>query len=188
MKQPDVIVDGTEDGEGMIVRYRTTGGTDIFGLGIPNIHSNLDWDLGPTWCYLICGQKTVLIDTGRFGNFDVLKKLLESVNKEFSGLDIIITTHGHEDHDGNLPEVSSVARPEIWAHPIYRQMIAYHTHIDDGARHPELPGSCRSCILPEKFYSQCLPYHQKRSLLRVDFEIDDPAVSPVEGLRLVDVG
>ncbi|MDY6912130.1 MAG: MBL fold metallo-hydrolase, partial [Chloroflexota bacterium] len=185
MKQLVLIVNGTEDGEGMVVHHRTSGGTDIFGLGVPNIHSNLDWDLGPTWCYLICAQKTVLIDTGRFGNFDVLKNLLKSVDKEISDLDVVIPTHSHEDHDGNLPEVSFVAKPEIWAHPIYRKMICYHTNIDDGATHPELPGSCRSCILPEKFYRQCLPYHQKRSLLRVDFEIDDSVVSSVDGLRFI---
>ena len=185
MKQPDVIVNGTEDGEGMIVHYRTAEGTDIFGLGIPNIHSNLDWDLGPTWCYLICGQKTVLIDTGRFGNFDVLKNLLKGVDKELVDLDIIITTHSHEDHDGNLPEVLGVTQQELWAHPIYQQMIRYHTDIDDGARHPELPGSCRSCILPEKFHRQCIPYHQKRSLLKVDFEIDDSIVSPVDSFRFL---
>ena len=60
MDVPEIIVSGKENGEGMLVRYRTARDVDIFGfgLGMPNIYSDTDWDLGPTWCYLVLGNKT----------------------------------------------------------------------------------------------------------------------------------
>jgi len=172
MKTPEIIISGKRNGEGMVVRYQTIRGTDIFGLGIPNIYLNADWDLGPTWCYLIVGRKTSLIDTGRFGNYAILESMLKSIGKAFPDLDRIILTHSHEDHDGNIAEIFPSVQGELWAHSIYREMISYHSCVTDGARHPELPGSCRQCIMPEKIYSHCLQYHRRRSLLDIDFAID----------------
>jgi len=172
VKRPEIIISGKSNGEEMIVRYQTMRGTDVFGLGVPNIYLNADWDLGPTWCYLIAGRKTSLIDTGRYGNYAVLESMLKVIGKAFSDIDRIILTHSHEDHDGNIAEILPSVQGELWAHPIYRQMISYHSDISDGAKHPELPGSCRQCIMPEKIYSHCLPYHQRRSLLNIDFTIE----------------
>jgi len=169
----------------MVIRYQTTKGTDIFGLGIPNIYMDTDWDLGPTWCYLVLGHKTTLIDTGRLGNLQVFGTLLKSVGKQFSDIDRVIITHSHEDHDGNLAEIISAAQAELWAHEIYRQMISYHPDIKDGAKHPELPGSCRFCPMPEKFHKNCLPFQKRRSLLNIDFDIKDGQTLADDGLGFV---
>ncbi len=185
MKKPDVIVKGKDNGESMVIHYKTNKGTDIFGLAIPNVYADTDWDLGPTWCYLILGKKTTLIDTGRFGNFEVFESLLKSIGKGFSNIDRIIITHSHEDHDGNVAEIISVTPAELWAHTIYPQMISYHPHVKDGALHPELPGSCRLCPMPETFYRNCLPYHQKRSSLKVDLTIRDGQRLPDEDLSFL---
>jgi len=185
MKTPDVIVKGKDNGEGMVIHYKTTKGADVFGLAIPNIYADADWDLGPTWCYLILGKKTTLIDTGRPGNFEVFESLLKSIGKGFSNIDRIVVTHSHEDHDGNVAEIVSATQAELWAHTIYCQMISYHPHIKDGALHPELPGSCRLCRMPEIIYKNCLPYHKKRSSLKVDFTIKDDQRLPDEDLGFV---
>jgi hypothetical protein len=76
MKPPEIIITGKDNGECMVVHYRTAHGTDVFGMGVPNIYSSTDWDLGPTWCYLVFGDKTTLVDTGRRGNVEVLDNLL----------------------------------------------------------------------------------------------------------------
>jgi len=185
MKTPDVIFPGADNGEGMIVHHKTAKGTDIYGLATPNIYVDTEWDLGPTWCYLIMCKKTTIIDTGRFENFDVVKNMLRSIDKDLSIIKRVIITHGHEDHDGNLAEIIASTGAELWAHALYPQMISYYPHIEDGARHPELPGSCRLCPMPEKFYRQCLPYHQKRSLLNLDFPIEDNQTLPEDGFRFI---
>ena len=169
----------------MVTRYQTTKGTEVFGLAMPNIYTTTDWDLGPTWCYLIVGKKTTLIDTGRFGNLEFFQTLLKSIGKEITDIDRVIPTHCHEDHDGNLPEIISASGAQLWAHQIYSRMISYYPHIEDGAIHPELPGSCRTCIMPEEFYSNCLPYHKKRSLLSIDFFIEDDQVLPGDDLSFL---
>jgi len=185
METPDVIVWGKDNGEGMVTRYKTTRGTDVFGLAMPNIYTSTDWDLGPTWCYLIIGKKTTLIDTGRFGNLEFFKTLLKSIGKQITDINRVIPTHCHEDHDGNLAEIISSSGAELWAHAIYGRMISYHPDIKDGAIHPELPGSCRLCIMPEGFYKTCLPYHKKRSFLNIDFFIEDGQVLPDDDLSFV---
>ena len=184
MKTPEILVKGKDNGEGMVIRYRTSRGTDVYGLAIPNIFMDADWDLGPTWCYLITKGRTTLIDTGRFGNFEVFVNLLKSIGKKPSDIDRIIITHSHEDHDGNLAEVQQAAQSELWAHSIYRSMIGYHPKVKSG-RYPDLPGSCRFCAMPEKHHQQCLPYHQKRSTLSVAVDIHDDQTLPGDGLTFV---
>jgi len=182
MKTPEIINDGKSNGEGMVIHYKTSRGTDIFGLAIPNIYANDDWDLGPTWCYLIAGHKTTLIDTGRLGNFDVFASLLKSIGKKFADIDRVVITHSHEDHDGNVAEILSAAGAELVAHELYQSMISYHPDVIEGAVHPEFPGSCRLCNMPEQFYKSCLPYHRKRSSLRVDMAIGDNQALPDDNL------
>jgi glyoxylase-like metal-dependent hydrolase (beta-lactamase superfamily II) len=185
MKTPDVIIGGKDNGEGMVIHYQTSQGTDIFGLAVPNIYTHADWDLGPTWCYLIAGRKTTLIDTGRLGNFQVFAYLLRSIDKRLTDIDRIVITHSHEDHDGNVAEILSAAQAELLAHELYQPMISYHLGVKDGAVHPEFPGSCRLCRMPEQVYKGCLPYHRKRSLLRVDITIQDNQRLSDDGLRFL---
>ncbi len=169
----------------MVIRYRTAKGTHVYGLAVPNTYSDADWDLGPTWCYLILGNRATLIDVGRPGRFETLRTLLRSVGKEFSQIDRIIITHSHEDHDGNVAEVISETKAELCAHLLYRQMISYYPNIDDGALHPEMPGACRMCRMPESFRKHCVPYHQKRSLLKIDLPVQDGQKLPKDDISFV---
>lgn len=185
MKTPDIFITGKANGDDMIIHYQTAKGTNIFGLGMRNFHSSGDWDLGPTWCYLILGQKTTLIDTGRYDYFDNLVALLKSIDLNITDIDRVIPTHSHEDHDGNLAEVITSSGAELWAHEIYPCMISYYPDIKDGVIHPELPGSCRLCVMPDEFRQECLAYHQRRSRLRVDSTIKDGQYLPEENISFV---
>jgi glyoxylase-like metal-dependent hydrolase (beta-lactamase superfamily II) len=185
MRTPDVITSGKDNGEGMVIHYETDRGTDIFGLAVPNIYAHADWDLGPTWCYLIAGQKTTLIDTGRLGNFEVFDLLLKSTGKKLTDIDRVIITHSHEDHDGNLAEILAASQAELVAHELYQSMVSYHPDVNEGAVHPEFPGSCRLCRMPEQFYNSCLPYHHKRSSLKVDITIGDNQALPDDNLSFL---
>ncbi|MBM3131776.1 MAG: MBL fold metallo-hydrolase [Chloroflexi bacterium] len=172
MIEPEIITHGRNNGEGVIVRYRTAKGTEVYGLPLPNIHGNQSWDLGPTWCYLVLGPKTILIDAGRMGNMDVLERYLNVIGKKLSDIEAVIVTHGHEDHDGQLAEVLTESHAGLWAHPAYGDLILYHPEVDDGAPHPEYPGSCRPCTMPLSYVERnCIPYHRKRSALSVDCAI-----------------
>ncbi len=185
MNTPDIIIRDKGNGEGMVIRYKTTRGTDIFGMAVPNIYADADWDLGPTWCYLIAGRKTTLIDTGRLGNFEILSSLLTATGKKLSDIDRVIISHCHEDHDGNVAEILSAAKAELIAHELYPSMISYHLEANDDVPHPEFPGSCRLCVMPEKFYKDCLPYHRKRSVVKVDVTVQDNQILSENGLKFL---
>ncbi len=185
MKTPDTIVKGKDNGEGMVIRHETSLGTDVFGFAIPNIYAHADWDLGPTWCYIIAGKKITLIDTGRLGNFEIFIHLLKSTGKKITDIDRVVVTHSHEDHDGNLAEIISASGAELVAHELYQPLISYHPDMGDGVPHPEFPGSCRFCPMPEQVYESCLPYHHQRSQLTVNIAISDSRRLPEDNLRFV---
>jgi glyoxylase-like metal-dependent hydrolase (beta-lactamase superfamily II) len=170
MNSFDIIIEGKPNGDGYILRYRTSKGMDVFCLGVPLFYSQGgDWDLGPTWCYAVPDDGLTLIDTGQFGKFDVLQSMLGQARLDIRQVKRVIITHGHEDHDGNIPEVVEASGADIWAHSCYTSMISYHPDIDDGARHPEFPASCRNCLLPDSFNQACLSYHRKRSGMGVSY-------------------
>lgn len=169
----------------MVLHHRTTRGTDVFALGMPNSYANRDSDLGPTWCYLIAGRETILIDTGRFGNVETLLSLLHRVGKDVGGIDRVMVTHCHEDHDGNLSLILERGRARFWAHPIYRSMITRHPHILDGAIHPDWPGSCRNCQMPESFAAGCLSFMEPRSRVRIDVTVGDDTGQSDDELRFI---
>jgi len=186
LQQFEILKSEKPNGDGVIMKYRTRRGTDIYCLGVPLFYdSGGDWNLGPSWCYVVTGEKLTLIDTGQFGKFDILTEMLGHAGLNIKDIRRVIVTHGHEDHDGNLPEVLEASGAELWAHYAYENMVAYHEDIDDGAAHPEFPGSCRTCLMPEQFNAVCRPYHRKRSELKASHRITEDAASPDSRFRFL---
>jgi glyoxylase-like metal-dependent hydrolase (beta-lactamase superfamily II) len=186
LQQFEILKQDKPNGDGVIMKYRTRRGTDIYCLGVPLYYdSGGDWDLGPSWCYIVKGEKLTLIDTGQFDKFDLLTTMLDQAGLAIRDIERVIVTHGHEDHDGNLPEVLEASGAELWAHYAFDNMIAYHEDIDDGAAHPEFPGSCRTCLMPEKFNAVCRPYHRKRSLLKTTHRVKEGDPSPDSRFRFL---
>jgi hypothetical protein len=61
IEHAEVIHEGDDSGNEMLVRFRLPSGLEIFGLPTKNFYGG-DWDLGPTWNYAVLsirsGQKT----------------------------------------------------------------------------------------------------------------------------------
>jgi glyoxylase-like metal-dependent hydrolase (beta-lactamase superfamily II) len=186
LQQFEILKQDKPNGDGVIMKFRTLRGTDIYCIGVPLYYdSGGDWDLGPTWCYVVPGEKLTLIDTGQFGKFDILSSMLAQAGFDIKDIGRVIITHGHEDHDGNLPEVLEASGAGLWAHFAFDNMVAYHEDIDDGAAHPDFPGSCRTCLMPEQFNTVCRPYHRKRSKLKAAHQIKEGTASPDSRFRFL---
>lgn len=186
MQKFEILKQGKTGGEGVIMKYRTRRGTDIYCLGAPLFYeSGGDWSLGPSWCYVVTGEKTTLIDTGQFDKFDVLTDLLGQAGFAVKDIKRVIVSHGHEDHDGNLLELMAAGGAELWAHFAFENMAAYHEDIHDGAAHPEFPGSCRTCLLPDQFNENCRPYHRRRSRVKATHRIKEGEPSPDSRFRFL---
>lgn len=162
-----VVSNGNDNGVDRVLRYVTKRGTEIYGLGVPiSYEKRGDWGLGPTWCYIIKKPPVTVIDTGQFTKYETFKTLLDKTGIGLSDIKRVIVTHGHEDHDGNLPELINDTGAEVWAHYIYRSMISYHTSTEGNPVHPEFPGSCRTCLMPDTLNAECISYHKKRSKIK----------------------
>jgi glyoxylase-like metal-dependent hydrolase (beta-lactamase superfamily II) len=174
-----MIPDGVEilrmgDGQGnrMVFRLTLPSGRQIFGLPTENIYSG-DWDLGPTWNYLIVSDKLYLVDTGRYGMGKGLLEAMEYAGFRPKDLTGILLSHGHEDHDGGLFEVASLTGAPIKAHPIYDRLIRCYPDFSPPGSKASFPASCWHCPMPESFSSvHCLAYHRERETLKVEALVD----------------
>ena len=73
-----VIQPGDSSGNDMIVRITLSSGRHIYGFATANLYGG-DWDIGPTWNYLVTGDRPFLVDTGRRGQGPQLLKMMEAV-------------------------------------------------------------------------------------------------------------
>lgn len=101
----EVLKKGDESGNGMVFKMTTSIGLEIYGLATKNYYGG-DWDLGPTWNYLVLEDQPFLLDTGRTGTSKALLDMIEHTGFPIRSLKSIVLSHGHEDHDGGLPAIA----------------------------------------------------------------------------------
>jgi glyoxylase-like metal-dependent hydrolase (beta-lactamase superfamily II) len=182
----EVLRSGDGNGNGMIVRFRLPSGREILGMPTENFYGG-EWDLGPTWNYLVDSGERFLLDTGRWGQGG---KLLESMKWcGFTGaeLDFVLLSHGHEDHDGGLYEIVRATGVTVRAHPLYPLLMQYHKEEAPPEARAEFPASCWHCLMPASFTEvQCVRYHQERCGLEVRpiLEMDTPSEGGVSFLNV----
>ncbi len=65
---------------------------------------------------LVNGSKSVLIDTGIKGHLQHFKTLFKQHNLEPEDIKLIVLTHTHHDHTGNLKELAKITGAKILVH------------------------------------------------------------------------
>jgi glyoxylase-like metal-dependent hydrolase (beta-lactamase superfamily II) len=162
-----VVQPGDKSGNNMVVRATLSSGRDIYGLATANLYGG-DWDIGPTWNYLVTGDRPFLVDSGRRGTGTQLLKMMQEAG--FSGQDIhfMVVSHGHEDHDGGLFEITNLIDAPVLAHEVYGSLVRCYADAAPSEEKAEFPASCWRCPMPETFYKiNCLEYHKERQELTI---------------------
>lgn len=163
----DVIQWGDGAGNNMIVRITLSSGRLIYGFATENLYGG-DWDIGPTWNYLVTGDRPFLVDSGRRGKGLQLVNMIESAGFNPQDIKCVIISHGHEDHVGGLFELNRIVQVPVMAHETYGLLSQSNAEAAPSAGKAQLPASCWCCPMPESFYkSNCLDYHRELRQLTV---------------------
>ncbi len=163
----EVLRGGDAKGNGMIIRLRLPSGREIIGIATENDYGG-EWDLGPTWNYLVRGDRSFLVDTGNKGMGRRILDAMDYVGFRPQDLDFVVVSHGHEDHDGGLCEIGRSTGADIVAHENYEPLIRYYPGETPPSAFPDFPASCWHCPMPRTFSdTHCLHYHKERSTLKV---------------------
>jgi glyoxylase-like metal-dependent hydrolase (beta-lactamase superfamily II) len=164
----EVVHQGEGNGDHMIVRLRLPSGLEILGLPTKNFYGG-DWDLGPTWNYLVLADRPFLVDTGRTGQGNALLEKLETAGVSGKDLAFVLLTHGHEDHDGGLSEIVQATGVRAKAHALYERLIRCYPDDAPLGVNRDFPASCWHCPMPASFSDEhCRAYHRERSRLEIE--------------------
>ncbi|MBI4774622.1 MAG: MBL fold metallo-hydrolase [Deltaproteobacteria bacterium] len=163
----EVIQKGDDRGNNMAFRVDLPSGVKIFALGTENDYGG-DWDLGPTWNYIVLADTPFMVDTGNKGMGAKLLGLMDRLGLAVKDLECILLSHGHEDHDGGLAEIARVAPVNIRAHENYDRLIRFYPTKTPPRAARGFPASCWHCPMPKAFSdTHCVQYHKTRSSLRI---------------------
>ena len=164
----EIINQGDDSGNGMVVRFELPSGLEIIGLPTKNYYGG-HWDLGPTWNYAVLGDKPFLVDAGRFGQGQNLVDMMASAGIKSKDLEFVLISHGHEDHDGGLAELVNSTRLKVKAHRVYERLIRKYPAWAPVGHKADFPAKCWHCPMPESFYAKnCLGYHKVLQALEID--------------------
>ncbi|MGB6068120.1 MAG: MBL fold metallo-hydrolase [Desulfomonilaceae bacterium] len=163
----DVVQQGDSSGNNMVIRTKLSSGRQIYGFATENLYGG-DWDVGPTWNYLVTGKRPFLVDSGRRGKGLQLLQMIELAGFNARDIIAIIVSHGHEDHDGGLFEMANLIKTPVVAHEVYSYLVRSNAEAAPTDEKADFPASCWCCPMPKAFYqSNCLEYHRERQKLTI---------------------
>ena len=161
----EIIHQGDLNGNQWIIEVKLPSGRSIFGLATENVYGG-DWDLGPTWNYAVQTENPFLIDAGRYGMGGRILEMLAETPLRPQDLKGLLLSHGHEDHDGGLLELSQKTAVPAWVHPIYQNLSRSYPEKAPGSSNATFSASCWHCFMPESFTrTHCADYHRDRMRL-----------------------
>jgi len=159
---PEIIRPGDENGNGMIARFELSSGREIFGCATKNVYGGA-WDVGPTWNYLVTGDTLFLVDSGRRGMGQPLVEMIEAAGFALGDLQHVVLSHGHEDHDGGLADLTRRLSVQVHAHPVYDMLNCVDPALAPSEDKADVPASCWHCPMPAWFAKKfCPEYHAQR--------------------------
>ena len=165
--QMRILHRGDDYGNDMIVKISLSTGREIFAFATKNLYAG-DWDLGPTWNYVVSSDKPFLVDAGRRGTGPRLLEMMEYAGIKADDLDFVILSHGHEDHDGGLFALTEATGLGVKAHETYQGLIEVAPSRAPSARVAQYPAFCWYCPMSDSFAQKhCLEYHRERRSLKV---------------------
>lgn len=172
----NVVQPGSGNGNNTIVQLNLPSGRTIIGLATENNYGG-EWDLGPTWNYIVGPERPFLVDTGKSGMGQRLLEMMARFGIKGPDLDFVLISHGHEDHDGGLAELVASTGIPVKAHSIYERLIRNYPQKAPFPFKKDFSASCWHCFMPESFTRvHCLDYHRERHELIVEGMNQFPAV------------
>lgn len=161
----EIVHQGDGNGNNWIIQVKLPSGRNIFGLATENVYGG-DWDLGPTWNYVVQTENPFLIDAGRYGMGGRILEMLAETRLRPQDLKGLLLSHGHEDHDGGLLELTQKTAVPAWVHPIYQNLSRSYAEKAPASSKATFSASCWHCFMPESFTrTHCVDYHRDRMMV-----------------------
>mgnify|MGYP003402131477 FL=1 len=124
--------------------------------------------LGICNCFLLRGERTVLIDGGAEGHIKTFHSAMQRLNIDPKDISIIVLTHGHWDHIGTLHPIQQVTGAKVAVH--YKDQ----PWVESGR--PEFPRGVTTYGKGMIWLSEIL-IHPKLHPVKADIVMDDNGMS-----------
>jgi glyoxylase-like metal-dependent hydrolase (beta-lactamase superfamily II) len=100
---------------------------------------------------IVNGEKSILVDTGVKGNMKQIRTLFKQAQLKFSDLQLIILTHTHYDHTGNLQAIHNWTGAKVMVHKEeFENLSNGFTPIPAGTRkYPKFISRAGRLIIPK---------------------------------------
>ena len=169
----NVLNPGDKNGNRRVTSFRLPSGLEIIGLPTPNSYGG-EWDLGPTWNYLILTENPILVDTGRYGTATELTDMIRMAGFSEKDIKRIVISHGHEDHDGGVVKMAEISGAPVLAHQVYDRLCRFYPEQAPEGSRKDFPAGCWHCQMPKSFSDvHCLDYQKQGDRLAVEAITED---------------